>query len=509
MAISEDQIRLVLDMVGSESVDGLTKLIAQQKAELKDLKVQLDTGKISLRDFLDQSNAGASQLGSLNEQMDLVTGKRGAGGRGILGASYAFQDFTSQIQNGFLPALASIQNNIPQILMGLGMGSGMAGIISAGAVGLGVLATAFKGAFGGETKEAIEEAKEKLKEFEGQVKKVHEAFLQMTVKPTTPEEEAAANLKAILEDRPNAERTAAAIANKIGEKRVLEAMSPEEMKEIGGINQRILSEEQIKASAQFGDPATIEAQQRQARQTSEKAEQERHELLLKVRRRIGEQTVVDATKAGPEGAAALRRLKEYAPEDITSEIEANSPDAIRKFDDEMDEFNAGNSDWKERKATRKLVKEKRSAEIKKRLAVKAKDRQQRIDAQEDADADWNRDVTVQDQQNAKALQVADLVERTNKQRETQAKTQQRQQQRAREVHRFNQVTDRLEDANVSLERGYKEELDWAKLNNATDQMMDSIHRRHDFLKSQIDYQTRFARRQHERVQESMMQGNDG
>lgn len=60
-------------------------------------------------------------------------------GRGVLSASYAFQDFTSQINNGLLPAISAVQNNIPGILMGFGVGGGITAGISVVAVGAGLL----------------------------------------------------------------------------------------------------------------------------------------------------------------------------------------------------------------------------------------------------------------------------------------------------------------------------------------------------------------------------------
>ncbi len=59
----------------------------------------------------------------------LAGGGGGRGGQGVMAASYAFQDFTSQINNGIVPALGAVHaNNIPGILIGLGVG----GTVSAG-----------------------------------------------------------------------------------------------------------------------------------------------------------------------------------------------------------------------------------------------------------------------------------------------------------------------------------------------------------------------------------------
>jgi len=62
-------------------------------------------------------------------------------GRGILQTSYAVQDFTSVLSGGggLSRAFGSVQNNIPVLLTGLGMGAGLAGVVSVISVGLGAV----------------------------------------------------------------------------------------------------------------------------------------------------------------------------------------------------------------------------------------------------------------------------------------------------------------------------------------------------------------------------------
>lgn len=61
-------------------------------------------------------------------------------GNSALAASYAIQDFTSQLgTRGLAGGLAAVQNNIPGILAGLGTGAGLAGAASIAAVGIGLL----------------------------------------------------------------------------------------------------------------------------------------------------------------------------------------------------------------------------------------------------------------------------------------------------------------------------------------------------------------------------------
>jgi hypothetical protein len=104
-----------------------------------------------------------------------TAGVSGEFGRGIMGASYAIQDFTSVLgTQGLGRALGAIQNNIPILVTSLGAGAGLAGAISIVSVGVGLLIDNWAKIHdywtGGETekeaermkklKEAIKEAKE-------------------------------------------------------------------------------------------------------------------------------------------------------------------------------------------------------------------------------------------------------------------------------------------------------------------------------------------------------------
>jgi hypothetical protein len=102
-------------------------------------------------------------------------------GRGIQSAAYAVQDFTSVLSGGqgLGRALGSIQNNIPQLLTTLGLGAGLAGVVSLVSVGVGLLIDnwdTLKAAFDGSaTKEEVK-AMEKLAEA---TKKANEQAVKM------------------------------------------------------------------------------------------------------------------------------------------------------------------------------------------------------------------------------------------------------------------------------------------------------------------------------------------
>ena len=103
--MTDEKIRLILELTGAKDIDGAV-------ASLESLKTK-------------SKEAADSQAGL---------------GRGALQASYAFQDFTSVLSGGggFGRALSSIQNNIPILLSSLGLGAGLTGVVSVATVALGL-----------------------------------------------------------------------------------------------------------------------------------------------------------------------------------------------------------------------------------------------------------------------------------------------------------------------------------------------------------------------------------
>ncbi len=93
----------------------------------------------------DEAQQAAPKVDKVEESVKKVDKSSGKLGSTVLSASYAFQDFTSVLSGGggFARALGSIQNNIPQILAGLGLGAGLTGVVSVAAVAVGVLVDNF------------------------------------------------------------------------------------------------------------------------------------------------------------------------------------------------------------------------------------------------------------------------------------------------------------------------------------------------------------------------------
>lgn len=190
-------------MKGQQAIEATRRQLTAQEAELRALEAAWKKNTLEAGEYLaKQSELQAEISQTTNVLMRMKgTGAGGAQGQGIMAMSYAFQDFTSQVRNGFGPALASIQNNIPGMLMGTGLSNPAIAAISAISVGIGLIAPAIIKAFGPDSQEHIDKATEKIKEFTDEIETAHKAFIGMTEKPTTPEEEYAANIKAIFETR--------------------------------------------------------------------------------------------------------------------------------------------------------------------------------------------------------------------------------------------------------------------------------------------------------------------
>jgi hypothetical protein len=351
MAISDEQISLIFNMKGQESVDALTASIKAQELELKNLKMALDAGEISLAEFLDATRKTETGLETMNSALRTVRGDFSAGGRGLLGASYAFQDFTSQIRNGLGPALASIQNNIPQILMATGLSNPMIAAISAITVGLGLILPQIQKAFGQESQEEIEKTRKKLEEFAAEVKKVDDAMKKLKEAPTAEEMEEAANVKAILESRPTAARLQAEIARQAFKEEIAKFMPAEQ---VAALQAKITPVEKLPA---FGTGPIIAA--------TKEAQRQRAELERLARERVGAEMLAQAQIAGPAGEAARRQIMGRAPEDIRRQLEGVTVAEQRRVDEAEAQFNERNQLAREERIKR----QEKSAQARKNDAL--------------------------------------------------------------------------------------------------------------------------------------------
>jgi hypothetical protein len=123
----------------STSYKALRAEAQQLESQLKALRNSFKAGEIGSIEFQQQSEGLTSQLQTKNAVLSKANASTASFGRGLLQTSYAVQDFTSQLgTRGLVGALGAVQNNIPVILTGLGLGAGLAGVVSIVSVGLGM-----------------------------------------------------------------------------------------------------------------------------------------------------------------------------------------------------------------------------------------------------------------------------------------------------------------------------------------------------------------------------------
>lgn len=204
--MDDNQIRLVLDLLGQEKIGQAMETLRQFRGSMQDTyelegkmgegyelaSQKIHTASVEQADALKfakvnweeleratssnvavQKQAGEAidtTLANWNRHTGIMsaagqatvetTRANGDLGRGVLQTSYAVQDFTSVLSGGggFARALGSVQNNIPVLLTGLGLGAGLAGAVSLVSVGFAAAIPLIQ-QFAGESKEAAEEAK--------------------------------------------------------------------------------------------------------------------------------------------------------------------------------------------------------------------------------------------------------------------------------------------------------------------------------------------------------------
>ena len=273
-----------------------------------------------------QTNEAAMAAKAHYELASGTTALRGdysRSGGGLLGVSFAAQDFVSVLSGGggLGRALNAVSNNIPQILLGLGMGAGLAGGISVVTALVGAGIPVIESFFGGFSGKAKDEALDGMKQIEAEIKRVEHAYKELRDQATPEETEEAKRLKDFLGQRPNAEKVRRAYiqANASG--------APD----IGMMN------EAERASLEEYDLAIRDAEKRRARGEKPTLQQENEEqgarrrralLMDEANKRRADQEIADAVKGGPAGEPARQRLvealKQQAP-DLAANIEHPPP----------------------------------------------------------------------------------------------------------------------------------------------------------------------------------------
>lgn len=339
--------KLILDVQGRDKVEALNAELVKEQQALAKLSADLRTGATSQATFEAAAQSSAAKIIALNQQLGDTRSKLAAMGPAVLTTSYAVQDFTSVLSGGqgLARALGSVQNNIPGLLMNLGVSGGLAGVVSLVSVGIGALIPLVEQLWGAfDDKEKIKAAQERLREFKEQVDETHRAFMDLANAPTTPEQQSAEGIGLFLRERPNAEKTRAAVAAALPRNEVLaslpgdvrlglataEANAAESDESIGRRARQAAREEFARMGGE-GEPPDelVESHRGQFTKAREAARQQAASVMSSARRNKAESIVTGATVAGPAGAAnrgrlfdltrgnpAFKELQYYTPEAI-------------------------------------------------------------------------------------------------------------------------------------------------------------------------------------------------
>lgn len=190
--MSDDALKFVVQVVNGDAVKDLTAQIDKQKKVISELNDAFLRGKLTDDQFgASALNAGQKIATATRSIRELETASSSSA-RGILQLGYAVDD----LQYGF----SSIVNNIPQVVMGLGGGAGIAGAVGIAVVAVnqlmkhwGELTSMLQAAWEGGSAERIRVLAERAEE-------AAKAFDKMAAAGTSAERGGAAAFGAAVQD---------------------------------------------------------------------------------------------------------------------------------------------------------------------------------------------------------------------------------------------------------------------------------------------------------------------
>src|SRR6185312_11843039 len=107
--------------------------------------------------------------------LGMLKGEKSASGMGVMGASYAVQDFITVVGmgGGWGRAMMSMSNNITPVVAALGLGTGLAGGIGLVVTAASMGAMAIESWWKAVDSDKAKEAEAKLKAIEDQIKRTN------------------------------------------------------------------------------------------------------------------------------------------------------------------------------------------------------------------------------------------------------------------------------------------------------------------------------------------------
>ncbi len=364
--ITEDTMRLILDLPGKEAVPLLTSEVKTLEAELETLTTKWKNNEIALGTFANEAGQLQNQLGQTKNLLNSLTGAPGSGGnpgQGILGASYAFQDFTSVLAGGqgFGRALGAVQNNIPMLISSLGGTAGVAGAVSVVAVAIGILIDNWgKLQKAWSTESTTKSEADAMKELEentkrtadetqrlAKYKKEHAETEKIIHSQATKEGEQTASWEGFFAESGGG-KLQGQIAGALGATGRGAGMTEEESAEISGLEAGVNKSKKFNLHAQAADyQARLDA-------ARSKAQERINALNMAKAGKLLGQAPTDKGARATIGALA-KAVPGAFPRDFAAEMAGNEPEALEAEDEKARAFDEGNEAWREQKRKRRIA----------------------------------------------------------------------------------------------------------------------------------------------------------
>lgn len=336
--------------------------------------------------------------GRAADGVDKLKGKRGLG---LMGASYALQDFITVVSmgGGWGRAMSSMANNITPTLMALGAGAGLAGVLGTVVTVASAGTMALEGWWKAADSDRADAAKDKLKAIEDQVKRTNAEFAKLLKSPTDAEREAAEGFSLFFKDRDKAAMAGQAVGAKLSGKEIFESLTPEQRAEFVSIEKDATRTDKSlrgtaagRAARLLGAEATPDAIERMAadilkdlQEARATAQRRRREILAEGRKQGAGAIITGSMAAGPEGEAARRRLLEltkgnpalkelqlYDPQRIADEIALDAQQEA--------EGAVGSEEWVERQRAGVRARKKARREQERKNAERGRRQKEQTDA---------------------------------------------------------------------------------------------------------------------------------
>lgn len=180
----DEYLRLLVEIHGDQAIPILEKNLQDLGREVTNLNSLNQQGAIAQGQLTSELQRISRESAVTVQQINALRGQGGHGisGQGVMGLSFAVQDFMSA--NGdFLQGLYRIQNNIPVLLYQLGAGAGLAGTISLISLGIGLVLPKLLefGKYISDTVSPVEDLRDKLDQLKSKVKELEKIEVKTNI----------------------------------------------------------------------------------------------------------------------------------------------------------------------------------------------------------------------------------------------------------------------------------------------------------------------------------------